>query len=96
LDARELLVWDVGPTPNEYVLQPAGARQADSAPPGTSVEVLGALSPERQPSHGDGHVSNGNGDLSNGNGHLSNGDGSPATPSPSEVDVRAGSQQEVA
>lgn len=95
LDARELLVWDVGPTPDEYVLQPVGARQADSAPPGTSVEVLGALSPERQPSHGNGHVSNGNGDPSNGNGHLSNGNGSPATPSPSEVDVHAGSQQEV-
>jgi hypothetical protein len=67
VDQGELLVWDVGDTPHEYLLEPVAGRHMSRAMPGTSVEPVASGSGERHSdSHGSG-PSNGNG-SSNGNG----------------------------
>jgi hypothetical protein len=91
VDEGELLVWDVGDTPDEYLLEPVSARQAERASPGTSVEPVATGSPEARPR------SNGNG-SSSGNG-SSNGDGNGNSGNagrPDEHGIQVDSPQEVA
>ncbi len=87
----ELLVWDAGPSPDEYFLESVGAGQSDRGLPGTGTTDVALASAERRSSSG------GNGshdDGSHGNG--SNGNGFSDESIRSDEPVPASSEQELA